>query len=368
MQTLLPSLVLLLAHLQPIFAIPLDTPLNSVIALAASHNNTQTKLAVFNHELKCYSPGTFGPRRGLVPVNYLNCLPLLNEMLTSPTPTQRTKYTTASVDFPLFQNSGCLIGVRWPPNTHPVDRFTLEEMAIAAAVTIKGCIETGGYVRRGGVGWITPYEKFWVEVRSPSPHYGIDAGGSANATSTLSGTVTLSTGGRALEEQRSLPDTKATTLISPYQDNTNSVNATTDLILPSPHSTNSSSSLSDFLRCAVPRVIGTDIGYVPQLDCYHLFYSQLNHPDVYTNKAMRGLKPTPQVNHGRCYLEVRGSSERSVATMRLVDIITAAARIVKDCYGRVYEGILFGGTTAVKGGDEFICGVFYDGKLGDDYG
>ena len=325
-----------------------------------------TQLTVFNHELKCYDPGTFGPRRGLVPVDHLDCLPLLNEILTSPNPTERTRYTTTSVDFPSFENSVCLIDFRWPPNTHPMDKFTLEQMAIAAAVTIKGCIETGGYVRRGAVGWITPYEKFWVEVRSPVLRYGIGAGKSANTTSILgppvNGTMTLSTG-RALEEQRSLPDTKALTLTSaPYQD-MNTVNAT-DLILPSSHSTNSSS-LSDFLHCTVPHVIGTDIGYVPQLDCYYLFYEQLNHPDVYTNKAMWGLKPRPVVNHGRCFLEMRGSSERSVSTMRLVDIVTAAARIVKDCYGKIYEGILFGGTTAVKREDEYTCGVFYQGKLSD---
>lgn len=123
------------------------------------------------------------------------------------------------MDIPSFENSGCLIDVRWLPDTHPVDRFTLEEMTIVAAVTIKGCVESGGYVRRGGVGWMTPYEKFWVEVRGPSPR-SIDAGG---------GTMLLSTG-TALEE-RSLPDTTATTLISPYQ-YTSPVNAT-DLVLPS---------------------------------------------------------------------------------------------------------------------------------------
>lgn len=37
--------------------------------------------------------------------------------------------------------------------------------------------------------------------------------------------------------------------------------------------------------------------------------------------------------------------------MQLVDAITAAARVVKDCYGNPYEGILFGGTTAVRRGD-----------------
>ena len=244
-----------------------------------------------------------------------------------------------------------------------MDRFSLEEMAIAAAVTIKGCVESGGYVRRGGVGWITPYEKFWVEVRSPLQR-GIDAGASAkNATS---GTMALDSGS-ALEE-RSLPDTKAATALAlPYRD-TDSVNATTDLVLPSSHSLNSSSSLSDFLRCAQPHVVGTDMGYIPQLDCYHLFYEQLNHPDIYTRKAMQGLNPGPEVNYGRCYLEVRGFSEESVGTMPLVDAITAAARIVKDCYGNTYAGVLFGGTAAVRRGDGFLCGIYYDGEFSSDHG
>lgn len=169
--------------------------------------------------------------------------------------------------------------------------------------------------------------------------------------------MTLSTGS-ALEE-RSFPDIKPTNLVLPSQ-KTHPVKAT-DLILPS-HSINSSP-LSDLLLCAKPLIIGTDTGYIPQLDCYYLFYEQLNVPDVYTSKAMQALMPRPDISHGRCYLKVRGFSERSVATLRSVDTITAAARIVEVCYGEAYEGVLFGGSAAMRRGDQVFWGTFHGGPL-----
>ena len=344
----LPALLVLLpflTHLQAALAIPLlDRSLNSIIALYASLNNSQINLEI-DHKLECYNPKTFGPRQALMPVDYHRCLPLLNDMLAKPGAQRGDRHATTEGDLPSFQNNGCMIDLKWPPNTHVTEVFSLMEMAVAAAVTIKGCIEAGGYARRGGLGWITRFEVFRVEVRSPMPPRPSNAG-ITNATSSFdpsaSGIVTSSTGS-ALEE-RSAPDTEATSSFTPPI-KTDSLN------------TSDQASTNTFYCHKSPHP-GTHVGEIPPADCYYLFYEQLNTPNVMVRQPMFGTHPRPEVYFGKCHLKFKGTSAHSRESIRAAEVITVAARIVNRCDGDTYEYTLYGGVSSVGRTNGFTCEIW----------
>ena len=324
----------LLTRLQATLAIPLD----------ASLNQSQSNLGM-DHKLKCYNPGTFDPHRGLIPVDYHRCLPLLNDMLAVPGAQFRDKHASTEGDLPVFQNDGCLIDLTWAPNTQVVEAFSIMEMAVAAAVTIKGCIEIGGHVRRGGVGWITRYELFRVEVRSPLPSRASNLRIS-NASSSLDPSasgIIGSSAGSALERRSSL-DTEATSSFMPSV-NTDSVNTTDPASAFSFH-------------CHTSPLPGTDVGEIPPGDCYYLFYEQLNLHNVLARRAMYGLNPRPEVYFGKCHLNVKGTSTHSTDRFGTADVITMAARIVNKCYEDTYEYALYGGISSVGRSNEFTCEIF----------
>lgn len=77
---------------------------------------------------------------------------------------------------------------------------------------------------------------------------------------------------------------------------------------------------------------------------------------------MAGLFPRPKVHCGRCNLEVRGFSTQSADSIRTAEITVAAALIVKNCYGESYDGVLFGGGSAVEKAEEFT-GAIQSGQL-----
>ena len=85
---------------------------------------------------------------------------------------------------------------------------------------------------------------------------------------------------------------------------------------------------------------------------------------VLTPKAMNGPFPRPKVHHGRCYLEIYGSSTQSAASIRTAEMIVAAAQVVIDFLGVPYEGVLFRGGSAVEKTGVSTCAI-HSGQLPD---
>lgn len=224
-------------------------------------------------------------------VNYLDCIPILSEILLEPNTDRRNQYDTTTY-YPgrLFRT--CRIALL-TSSTEGTESFWGYQIAIAAATAIKTCIEDSGD-QYGGLVFATSRRLFYAQVKNLRDDTTIEANSSA---------LSLESG---LFKGSRLP---------------NSINST--LLIPNPTSAT--------LACQVSQLDHEQLAPVLFYDCYYLFYIILTNPRIVHNIVLRGLSPIRYEQYGTCTVQVRGHSALSADAFKYVQVLLGAVDIVKTC-------------------------------------
>lgn len=264
----------------------------------------------------CYAPQALRPRV-VAPVVLEDCYLIIFGYLVDPIVSLISEHTKG-----LLKNQGdCTTGF-YPSTIVPtdlIDKFSLLDLAIAAARIIRLCI-IGSRVNVGGSLDVGPKRKFKQIVFNPVE----------TASRTLLDLVP--------SPQKTATSSALATLPPP----------SSNLALPS--SSNSSTSLAETLDAGItcfevhttPAIVGTD--------CLYLFFYLLAQDRVKSPQSRSGTGSLPVYRRDQCMLTLSATRPTSLDYIRLSDIIIAAARMLYEC-------VLFapvrreGGRTLINSGE-----------------
>lgn len=252
----------------------------------------------------------------LEPVNYRDCIPLLNDILLEPNVNDQNQYNATDAGQGRFFRT-CSIALR-PRLTDVTDVFWGYQIAIAAATAVKGCVEDS-VDPYGGLVFTTSTHCFYAQVKNPSDL------GSVETFSTVP------------SEKHSFEDKL---LLA------NSTNAT--LLIPD--------RMTAIPTCQISQVSNPYLYPVKVLDCYYLFYKILTTPIVERSITLRGLSPIRNERYGTCTLQLRGFSAVSADAIKYVSLLLGAVSIVQTCV--VASKLVFGGAISVGSRGQYFVRVF----------
>ena len=250
-------------------------------------------------------------------VNYHDCIPVLNEILLDPNVNHENQYdATDAYQLRFFRTCSIELRPRLPDG---IDVFWGYQIAIAAAVAVKNCVEDS-MAPYGGLVFTTPERSFYAQVKSSKDH------------STVEAFSTVTSSERASSRDLLLPNS--------------STNAT--LLIPAPWTA--------IPTCQISQVPNQYLYPVKFLDCYYLFYSILTSPTLEHPTTMRGLSPISYQRYGTCNLQLRGHSAVSADVIKYVALLLGAVNIVQTCL--VESSLVLGGAVSVGSRGQYVVRIF----------
>ena len=363
----IPSLGLVpLLNWIPVLAQPPD-PTRS-----ADEPNTPPTLAIS-------APSCFGSRSvhdlHLARINYEDCIPILNEILLDPDVKRRKEYTGGT---PYLSRAlrTCAITLATQISGGK-DMFWGYQIAIAAAVTVKNCVEDS-LDRYGGIAWTTSRKIFYAQVMD-SNHENVALHEDILPNAKSSEPFTSASFPDPLV---SFTTNSTSNLLYPLPDRTASPPACqtaqyvfSDSMLPllnqilsletylgSFHSLDEFQGSSYFLKQA--RLTPKSSSRPPHQtllplniqDCYHLFYILLNNPRIEHITILRGVSPLDFAAYGTCVVQIVGHSRQSAEAFKFVEVLLGAVGVVQLCL--VQGGLLVGGLGGVGSRRQYYVRVY----------
>ena len=263
----------------------------------------------------CYTPEKVVSFH-LLPINYQDCFPVLNDMLLDPNVLKSQEYTEESDVF--WEGAGCAVELAAIfPDTSPVEKLKIYRVAIAAALVIKQCIEDPTY-ELGGLQWVTRKNMFAAQVLNNANNVrAIEASGRTprNLTSIPSAAATSDD-----EQSTSSPSTSRKDLVLPTSNLTSVIDP---LLLDG----NLNSTLGATIRCGP---LQTPTSTVDPSDCYTMFYARLRkNPEK--SFSLDGVQSRRSESLRSCSIGIWGYSSRAHDTTTDIEVMVMAARILQAC-------------------------------------
>lgn len=249
-------------------------------------------------------------------VNYHDCIPILSEILLDPNVDHENRYDSTDVYQGRFFRT-CSITLH-PRLADSVDVFWGYQIAIAAAIAVKNCVEDSANPY-GGLVFTTSRSSFYAQVRNVRDQSTLQAFAEVISTANASfGDFVLSA---------------------------NSTNAT--LLTPKPTTATA--------VCQVSQVLNQYFYPVKVLDCYYLFYKILTNPSLERLIRLRGLSPISYEQYGTCTLQLRGFSAFSADAITYVALLLGAVDIVQTCV--VQRSFVLGGAVSVGSRGQYSVSI-----------
>ncbi|CAD6584834.1 MAG: hypothetical protein ASARMPREDX12_001764 [Alectoria sarmentosa] len=276
------------------------------------------------------APSCFGSRSvhdlHLARINYEDCIPILNEILLDPDVKRRKEYTGGTPSLSRALRTCAITLATAIPDGK--DIFWGYQIAIAAAVTVKNCVENS-LDRYGGLAWTTSRKIFYAQVMDSNHEK-----------------VTL--------HEDILPNAKNsepfTSASFPAPFIPFITNSTSNLLSPLPGRT-ASPPACQTVQPPHQTLLSLDIQ-----DCYHLFYVILNNPGIEHPTILRGASPLDFAAYGTCVVRIVGLSPQSADTFKYVEILLGAVAVVQECL--VQRGLLLGGLVGVGPRRQYYVRVY----------